>query len=113
MNGTLFKIIFIILLIVGAIVRLPYFKRYKTIEKVSSKKPKREKIVFGLTSLGLVVVPLVNVFTPRLDSFGMQLPAWARIIGAVIYLVGILLVWKIHKILGENWSPFLEIGVLP
>jgi hypothetical protein len=40
-------------------------------------------------SLGLMILPLVEVFSPWLDGFGMGLPVWARAVGLVGFAVAV------------------------
>ena len=109
MEEIIFKIVFLIFIILMIFIRMPHSTKYKKIEKYLSKKEKREKLLVALNGISMMFVPLIYVFTGWLDFFKMNLPDWIRIIGIVIIFLGLIFFWWIHKTLGENWSPVLEI----
>ena len=93
----------------GTLIRMPYMKKYKKTEKIKSKKPKREKFLVYLASVGMMIVPMLYVFTPWLNSFSMGLLDSVRWIGIICYGFDLILFWWVHQTLGKNWSPVLEI----
>ena len=109
MEEIIFKIVFLIFIILMIFIRMPHSTKYKKIEKYLSKKEKREKLLVALNGISMMFVPLIYVFTGWLDFFKMNLPDWIRISGIVIIFLGLIFFWWIHKTLGENWSPVLEI----
>ena len=109
MNELIWKIIFMILLFSGGLIRLPHKSKYKKTEKIKSKKTSREKFLCFLAFIGMMLMPMIYVFTPWLNSFKMDLPDWARWIGVIGSGFGLILFWRVHKTLGKNWSPVLEI----
>jgi protein-S-isoprenylcysteine O-methyltransferase Ste14 len=56
-----------------------------------------------------MIVPIVYVFTSWLNSFSIGLPDWVRWTGIIGSGFGLILFWWVHKTLGKNWSPVLEI----
>ena len=82
---------------------------YKKTEKIKSKKTSREKFLVFLAAIGMMIVPMIYVFTPWVNSFNMNLPNWARWTGVIGFGFGLILFWWVHKTLGKNWSPILEI----
>ena len=109
MNEMIWKIIFMIIWIGSGIVRSPHMRKYKKTEKIKSEKSKREKFLCFLVAIGMMLVPIIYVLTPWLNSFNMNLPDWARWSGVIVYGSGLVLFWWVHKTLGKNWSPVLEI----
>ncbi len=110
MNEIIWKIIFVILGgVCGALIRIPHMKKYKKTEKIKSKKTSREKFLHFLAGVGIMVVPMIYVFTSWINSFSMGLPDWARWTGVIVYGFALILFWRVHKTLGKNWSPILEI----
>lgn len=109
MEEIIFKIVFLIFIILMIFIRMPHSTKYKKIEKYLSEKEKREKLLVALNGISMMFVPLIYVFTGWLDFFKTNLPDWIRIIGIVIIFLGLIFFWWIHKTLGENWSPVLEI----
>jgi protein-S-isoprenylcysteine O-methyltransferase Ste14 len=52
---------------------------------------------------------MLAVFSPWLDGYRMNLPVWVRAAGAIVFASSGLLFFWVHKWLGKNWSPILEI----
>lgn len=109
MNEIIWKIIFMIMWISNGIVRNPHIKKYKKTEKINSKKTSREKNLVSLVVIGTMIAPMIYVFTTWLNSFNISLPDWARWIGTIGFGLATILFWWVHKTLGKNWSPLLEI----
>ena len=110
MDETIWKMIFIIMGgVFATLIRRPHIKKYKKTEKITSKKPSREKFLMFLAAIGMMVMPVIYVFTPWLNSFSINLPEWARWSGVVVFGLYLFLFWWVHKTLGTNWSPVLEI----
>ena len=109
MDEIIWKILFMIVWIGGGIVRNPHMKKYKKTEKINSRKTAREKFLVFLAAVGMMIVPMICVFTPWLNSFNMGLSDWVRWLGTICFGFGMVLFWRAHKTLGRNWSPVLEI----
>lgn len=109
MEETIYKVVFVVLLLSGGLIRNPHMRRYKKTEQMKSKETLREKALVFLATVGMMIVPMIYVFTPWLDAFSMGLSDWARWIGIVGYGFGLILFWQVHKTLGRNWSPVLEL----
>lgn len=105
----IFKIIFMILWVGNGLVRMPHKLRHKKTEKVKSNNTKREIILVHIVAVGMVLMPMIYIFTPWLDSFDMGLPDPVRWIGLIGFGFGLVLFWRVHRTLGRNWSPILEI----
>lgn len=109
MEEIIYKIIFMIIWIGGGMVRNPHMKNYKKTEKINSEKTLREKFLCFLAAIGMMIAPMIYLFTPWLNSFNIGLSDWARWIGIICFGFGMVLFWWVHKTLGKNWSPLLEI----
>ena len=109
MNELFFKIIFIALNIVYVLIRVPFDKIYKQEEKIKTINSSKEKFLLLLMAIGLLLIPLLWVFTPFLNNFKMEFPIWLRLVGIAISVVSLFYFRRIHKTLGANWSPTLEI----
>ncbi len=109
MSGIIFKMAFVVLWIIYILVRAPFENRYKQEEKSKTIHSIKEKYLLFLLSLGLIVIPIAWLFTPFLDSFDIELPVLARLLGIVISISSLIYFNWIHKTLGANWSPTLEI----
>lgn len=109
MSVLIFKIAFILLWIFYIIIRAPFETIYKREEKVKTINSRKENFLLFLLFLGLLLVPLVWIFTSLLDMFDINLPVWSRLLGIVIAILSLFYFKWIHKTLGANWSPTLEI----
>jgi protein-S-isoprenylcysteine O-methyltransferase Ste14 len=109
MSEIIFKIAFVVLWIIYILIRVPFEKGYKREEKIKTTHMTKEKFLLFLLSLGLLLIPMIWLFTPFLDSFNINLPVWTRLLGIVISILSLFYFWWIHKTLGVNWSPTLEI----
>jgi protein-S-isoprenylcysteine O-methyltransferase Ste14 len=109
MNEIIFKIIFVILWFIYIAIRVPFESKYRLLQKIKVLDSKKEKLLIILLALGLLLIPLIWVFTPFLNSFNIELPIWVKWLGVVISTLSLFHFNLIHKTLGANWSPTLEI----
>ena len=104
----MFKIIYFTGLIIMFIFRLFYRWRSKTNQIVDSRKTALEILLF-LAFVGMLVTPLIYVFTPLLSFADYQLPSWMGWAGVMVLVVAFWLFWRSHADLGRNWSYTLEL----
>lgn len=104
-----FKISFIILWMVYILIRIPFDKDYKKQQVVFRFKPAKERLIITVNFICLLFLPLIWVLTPLFNSFNINLPEKLRYFGIFISAFSLLYFWWIHKTLGKNWSPILEI----
>jgi protein-S-isoprenylcysteine O-methyltransferase Ste14 len=97
--------------VVSTAVRWPHARRNARVPIAAHRKGARETALLTLAVAGMMVVPLVAVFTPLLafaDYAPLPGQVWA---GWVVLLAGLWLFWRAHADLGTNWSPTLEVRV--
>ncbi len=104
-----FKIAFVVLWVIYILIRVPYENVYKKEGRIKINHPAMEKFLFFLLSLGLIIIPIICLFTPFLSRFDIGLPDWARLLGIVIAVLSLFYFNWVHKTLGANYSPTLEI----
>ena len=109
MNEQIFKAAFIILFLGYILIRAPFTKIYKQQQQIRSLTTTTERVLLSLLGVGLLGLPLLWVVTPVLDRFNLEFWAWLRIIGILIAIASLFYFYAIHKALGANWSPTLEI----
>lgn len=113
MLDTIFKVIWVIAVIAASVPRVLYTRHYRHTRIMKDRDTPLDKLVTGLQSLGMFIIPLVYMLTPWLDFADYGLPIWATLvvglIGAGIFAVAVWLLWRGHADLGRNWSPKLEI----
>lgn len=105
----MFKTFYFMGLIIMFIIRLLYRWRNKTNQIVDSRETTLEILILSLVFFGMLVIPLIYVFTPLLSFANYQLPPWAGWTGVVVFTVALWLFWRSHADLGRNWSYTLEL----
>ncbi|MDR1403813.1 MAG: isoprenylcysteine carboxylmethyltransferase family protein [Tannerellaceae bacterium] len=105
----IYKILFAVLVLAMNFIRLYYMKRYRLHHtKEHEIKPLREKRLTQMMTLTMAVPGLLWLFTPWLAFGQFHLPGVVRIAGVVVGAYSMWWFYRIHKTLGDNWSPFLE-----
>lgn len=109
MNELFFKIAFVSLFVIYILIRVPFDKKYKQEVILKRGNSSVERFLLLLMSFGLLLIPLFWLFTPFLDRFSMGFPDWLRLLGVALSVASLFYFRWIHKALGANWSPTLEI----
>ncbi len=91
------------------VIRYPYARRARRAATVRVDGLSRERILLGVATVGLFVVPVVYLATgwPRALNYDLNYAAVA--IGALVYVASLWLFRRSHKDLGRQWSASLEI----
>lgn len=97
---TLFYYVFIAGLIAGTLIRLGTRHR----SDKPSGKPTVDSFLLGLTFFGMGVIPIVYILSPVLNFFAYNIPFWSGYLGTVLLAGSLLLLWRAHADLGQNWS---------
>lgn len=105
---TIFEVIFLVGFVVGSVVRKIYTAPRRHTKAVRKRKSVLDIVLVGLSGVGLVM-PLVYLFTPWLDFADYALPAWLGWVGTIVFAGAIILLWRSHVDLGQNWSATLQI----
>jgi protein-S-isoprenylcysteine O-methyltransferase Ste14 len=100
---------YIALYVVAAATRAPYAHAARSLPVRAHRRRLADKLLLIPVSLGLMILPLVEVLSPWLDRFEMGLPVWARVLGLVGFAVAVTVHGWTHRELASNWSPVLEI----
>ena len=103
------KIVYIVLFIIWFLVRLVFVGKTKGETTTKKIRPQLETLLVALNFIGMMILPLLVACTSVLDGFTMHLPFALKASAAVISFINTVLFYKIHKDLGKNWSPILEI----
>ena len=111
---SIYQLIYCILFSIYSLVRIyfVYFVAKRNTNKNIYKRSKNktiERIKVCIAGIGMIFVPLISVFTPYLNYFKIQIPSFLLIITIILLILNIYYFYLIHKQLGENWSPVLEI----
>ena len=100
------KVVYFIEFIVISIVRGIHTRPYRRMKVVVDKKTIPDLVLLGVAGVAMLL-PLVFLFSSWLDFANYTLPDWAGWLGAVIFALGIWVLWRSHVDLGSNWTPTL------
>ncbi|MDR1023909.1 MAG: isoprenylcysteine carboxylmethyltransferase family protein [Prevotellaceae bacterium] len=110
MNEITYKILLGALVIAMNLIRIYYMTRYgKLHKKIKEIAPVREKRLTQMMTVAMAVPGLLWLFTPWLSFGQLALPDGVRIAGFAVGAYGMWWFYRIHRTLGDNWSPVLEI----
>ncbi|MEM6722622.1 MAG: protein-S-isoprenylcysteine O-methyltransferase [Bacteroidota bacterium] len=91
------------------IIRYPHEKRNKANQITNNQKAPLEMALVGFVFLGMMVLPVLYLFTSLFAFANFSLPLWANVLGLFLILPTLWLFYRSHKDLGRNWSVSLEI----
>jgi protein-S-isoprenylcysteine O-methyltransferase Ste14 len=111
MNELAYKILLAALVVSMNLIRMYYQRRYRQTHATAESEiaPKREKLLTQIMGLALAVPGMLWLFTGWLSFGQFALADGIRIVGFVVGVYGMWWFYRIHKTLGDNWSPVLEI----
>src|SRR5262249_46104822 len=91
------------------IIRYPHDRRSRRTPSLPRSHRAREIVLMTISAGGLLVLPLLYVFTdqPRFANYPFH--AWQACLGAAIFAAALWLFRRTHKDLGRNWSVTLEV----
>ena len=90
-------------------IRTPYQKQSKQNKRLVARLVWQERVLFAAIYIGMVVLPLIYVFSHWLSSADYRPTFWAGSLGTLFFAIALWLLWRSHHDLGKNWSPTLEI----
>lgn len=105
----IYKIIYGVLFLIFMLIRIHHAKKIKGNVNIRTEGGKGEKILVFLVSTGMMIIPIIWIFSGLFEITNMNLPSWARITGVITAILSLWLFYAVHKTLGRNWSPVLEI----
>ena len=106
---SIFKALYFTGYVIIFTVRLFYRWRTRGNRVVVSRRTTLEILLLFLVFVGMLVIPLVYVFTSYLNFANYQLPSWTGWIGTAIFAFALWLLWRSHADLGRNWFQTLEL----
>ena len=105
----MFKIAYVVGLIVGSVIRGVYTKPYRKLTVSDDRKSATDVLLLTLSSLGLFVLPVLYLVTSWFDFADYALPSWAGWMGVALFAAALWLLWRSHADLGRNWTPTLQV----
>lgn len=96
-------------MVINYIVRRPHEQKNKKNKIIDDQKSFQEKLLLFLVFVGMMLLPLIYVFTGLFSFADYQLSLPFHALGVVIMSLSSWLFYRSHKDLGKNWSVSLEI----
>ena len=109
MDQWVFNSIFLLYVVFTAIIRIPHQRRNKSNKITNSQISVLEKVLLFAVWLGMMVLPMLYIFSPWISFVDFEIPIWMQWIGVAIIACALWLFYRSHKDLGQNWSASLEI----
>jgi protein-S-isoprenylcysteine O-methyltransferase Ste14 len=109
MSTLILKVLFMVGFLAAWAIRTPYQKQNKQNKPVVARLVLQERVLFAVIYVGMVILPLIYVFSPWLSSADYHPSFWAGYLGAIFFAISLWLLWRSHHDLDKNWSPTLEI----
>ncbi|MEM1406126.1 MAG: protein-S-isoprenylcysteine O-methyltransferase [Bacteroidota bacterium] len=109
MEPLILKIIYGLSMLASIIIRRPHEKRNKANKIIDNQKTALEKTLLLLVFIGMMILPMIYVFTGVLDFANYTLPLAFQFLGVLFMILFVWLFYRSHKDLGQNWSVSLEI----
>lgn len=103
------KIIWCIGVIGWFVIRYPHARRSRRSPKARKASGILERVLLGISTCGLGVLPAIYVFTPLLQFADYPLQPWQPWVGGATFAAALWLFRQTHATLGRNWSVTLEI----
>ncbi|HII06474.1 MAG TPA: isoprenylcysteine carboxylmethyltransferase family protein [Methanotrichaceae archaeon] len=119
MLDDVFDVAFLAGFVAASVIRAFWLKRtlhwWRRREKVADDRESgQDKPLLLLTTVGMIIVPFLYLFTTKLDFADYSLPATASLVagslGAALFLQALWLLWRSHADLGESFSPELKLS---
>ena len=109
MDTLALKVVYMIGFISAWAIRAPYQNQAKQNKTIATRLVSEERVLFMMIYMGMVVLPLIYVFTSWLRLADYYPVPWTGYLGAISFIASLWLLWRSHHDLGRNWSPTLEI----
>ncbi|MBW2991655.1 isoprenylcysteine carboxylmethyltransferase family protein [Candidatus Woesearchaeota archaeon] len=104
MFNSIFKIVYFIEVVFISIIRKIYTVKFRKLQITVDRKSKLDITFLSINAIGMLV-PFLYVFSTKIDFANYYLPDWIGWVGAVLFFLAALMLWKVHLDLGRNWTP--------
>ena len=109
MDENLYKTALLILIVLFLLVRGPFIMKSGKRKMKIMKSSGTDKFLLALSTLGMMVFPVIFCISPYFDVFMMNLPDGLRIAGIFVYAASLVLMFLVLRELGGDWS--MELGL--
>lgn len=91
------------------VIRYPYARRARKTRTLRQDGLSRERVLLAGATLGLFVIPVVQLISGRPHALSYELNYVMVAVGAILFVASLWLFRRSHKDLGRQWSASLEI----
>jgi protein-S-isoprenylcysteine O-methyltransferase Ste14 len=109
MKNLIFNFCYILGLFVTLIIRIIYSRYHKKSNMQGNKIFALDVSLIILTGIGMFIFPVLYIFFSWFTFTDYHIPDAFGGVGLVIFIIGIILLWKAHKDIGSNWTPTLQV----
>ena len=103
MFNTTFKIVYFVLFMIISILRKYFTGRQRKLNIAKDQKTGLDIFYLVINGIGMII-PLVYVFTSKLDFANYYLPEWVGWLGALLILDAAWILFLSHRDLGRQWT---------
>jgi len=107
------KIIYLLGLVIGSVIRVRFTGPYKKDPSALSRETLTDKLLLIPPGFGFIIVPLIYIFSSWLAFADVHLRAGlvlgSGIAGTLVFTAALWMLWRSHAGLGRNWTAILEI----
>ena len=96
-------------IVLWVIIRWPHRRRARKTETATDQRSQKERVLLGLTIIGLVVIPAIHLTTDLMAFANIPFRPLAGVFGLISMVAFLSLFHFSHKHLARNWSVSLEI----
>lgn len=109
MEEYILKAAFVLAFMAYCAVRVSFSRRSKQHQPVRSYRTTAEEMKIFIVWVFMALLPFLCVFTPWFNRFSWDIALWGRVTALVLLALNVGFFYHIHKQLGNNWSPVLEV----
>ena len=109
MEPIILKGIYGVFMVIYFIIRRPHERRNKQNVIINNQKGGLENALLLLVFIGMMILPLIYVFTDLFSFADYYLPLELHLAGILLMLLSAWLFYRSHHDLGKNWSPTLQV----
>ena len=93
----IYKITYGVLFLVFMLIRIHYAKKSKGNVNIRTNGEKREKFLVFLVSTGMMIIPIIWIFSNVFQRTNIGLPSCVRIIGIITAILSLWLFYEVHN----------------
>lgn len=93
----------------GSTILWLHARRRALLPVLEDRTTRTDRVLTAMSGLGMAILPVIHAATPWLAWANYRLGPWSIVPGAVLFGLGLWLLWRSHWDLGRYWSAGLQI----